>query len=40
MDKYKLNDKKASICDKIIDSELFYLEVVIIMKLIIAIAQD
>ena len=40
MDKYKVNDKKASICGKIIDSKLFYLRVVIIMKLIIAIVQD
>ena len=40
MGKYKLNNKKASICGKIIDSKLYYLEVVIIMKLIIAIVQD
>jgi len=40
MDKYKLNDKKDSICGKIIDSKLYYLGVVIIIKLTIAIVQD
>lgn len=40
MDKYELNNQKASICGKIIYNELYYLRVVIIMKLIIAIVQD
>ena len=40
MDRCKLNDKKTSICGKIIGSKLYYLRMVIIMKLIIAIVQD
>ena len=40
MDECKLNYKKISICGKIIDSKLFYLRVVIAMKLIMAIVQD
>jgi uncharacterized protein YaaQ len=40
MDKCKLNNKKDSICGKIIDSKLYYLRMGIKMKLIIAIVQD
>ena len=40
MDKCKLSNKISSICGKIIYSKLYYLRVVIMMKLIIAIVQD